>query len=88
MLVVYLALIVGEGDDTFWEVAPWAIAITTASGVAAAAAVAAQSRHGAQLRLVAGLMFLVIGVPAIFSVGFPLIVAGILCLLASSASEA
>ncbi|MEO7837705.1 MAG: hypothetical protein ABIS21_08725 [Acidimicrobiales bacterium] len=31
-LVLYLVLILNEGDDTFWQVAPWAL------GVAAAAA--------------------------------------------------
>jgi hypothetical protein len=33
-------------------------------------------------------MFIVIGVPAIFSVGLPLIIAGLLCVLASSRASA
>ena len=88
MLVVYLALIINEGDDSFLDVAPWAFAIVTASGAAATGAAAAPGRLGARLMLLAGLMFLVIGIPAIFSVGFPLILAGLLCLLASSAAAA
>lgn len=56
--------------------------------MAATGTATAQSRIGAPLMLSAGLMFVVIGVPSIFSIGVPLIVAGILCLLASSLAGA
>ena len=78
-LVLYLVLILNEGDDTVWEVAPWALAMAAASSAAAVGA--ATDRH--RLVFFAGVIFMVIGVPAIFSVGFPLILAGLLCVLAS-----
>ncbi len=80
MLVLYLLLIVNEGNNTVWEVAPWALAMAAASGAAAVGV--ATARH--RLLLFAGVIFILIGFPAIFSVGFPLLVAGLLCLLASS----
>lgn len=85
MFVVYLALIVSEGDDSFWEVAPWAVAIAAATGLAAFAAARGPAPRRAGLMRTAGLLFLAIGLPAIFSVGVPLILAGILCLSASAA---
>jgi drug/metabolite transporter (DMT)-like permease len=83
-LVLYLALIVNEGDDGVLEVAPWALAMAVASAAAAAGAVAARRR----LVALGGVVFLVTGLPAIFSVGLPLLVAGLLCLLASRPSSA
>ncbi len=80
MLVLYLVLIMNEGDDTVGEVAPWALAMAVASAVAAVGA--ATARH--RLVFFAGVIFIVIGVPAIFSIGFPLIVAGLLSVLTSS----
>ena len=84
VLVLYVILIMNEGDDTLREVAPWAVTMGAAS--AAAAVGAATARH--RLVFLGGVVFIVIGVPAIFSVGLPLIVAGLLCLLASSHSTA
>ncbi len=84
VLVVYLVLITNEGDDSFWEVAPWVTGIGVATASAAIGTVAAPRRLGRRLMLIAGVMFVAIGVPAIFSVGSPLILAGVLCLVASS----
>lgn len=83
VLVVYLVLITNEGDDSFWEVAPWVTAIGVATG-SAAIGTAAPRRLGGRLMVLAGFMFVAIGTPAIFSVGSPLILAGLLCLVASS----
>ena len=80
MLVVYVTLIMYEDDDAVLEVAPWAVAMATASGAAAVGA--ATARH--RLVFLAGVVFIVVGIPAIFSVGLPFIVAGLLCLRGSS----
>lgn len=80
VLALYLVLILGEGDDSLLEVGPWALAMAAAS--AAAAVGVATSRH--RPVFLSGVVFMVIGVPAISSVGLPLVVAGLLCLLASS----
>ncbi len=77
-LVAYAALILSEGNDSLAEVAPWALAMAAATGTAAWGSVTARRT----LVRVGGVIFLVIGVPAIFSVGLPLLVAGVLCLLA------
>jgi hypothetical protein len=78
-LVLYLVLILNDGDDKLWEVAPWVLAMAAASSAAAAGAATGRRRPV----FFAGAIFMVIGVPAIFSVGFPLIVASLLCVLAS-----
>ena len=69
MFVIYLALIISEGDDSFWEVAPWAAGIATATGLAASATTGGPARRRTGLMRMAGLLFLVIGVPAIFLLG-------------------
>lgn len=84
MLVVYFVAIISEGNDTVWEIAPWVLAMTGASSTAAVGS--ATARH--RLVLFAGVIFILIGVPAIFSVGAPLVIAELLFLLASSPAMA
>ncbi len=80
VLVVYVILIMNEDDDTVLEVAPWAVTMATASTAAAVGAATARRR----LVFLAGVVFIVVGIPAVFSVGLPLIVAGVVCLAGSS----
>lgn len=78
-LVAYLALIAAEGDDDLLEVLPWAAAMGTGLVMASlGVALARPSLVG-----LAGGLLVLVGMPAIFSVGLPLMVGGVLCLVAS-----
>lgn len=82
-LLVYLSIIINEANDSALEVLPWAIWMAAASSAAALGALKSWNPP----LLVAGILFVLIGLPAIFSVGLPLIVAGVLCLSAYSPSR-
>ena len=78
MDAVYLALIRSEGDDSLGEFLPFALLI----GGAGLAAVAGSVRRDARLRSAllwpAAVVLIGIGLLAIFSIGLPLLVAGVL----------
>jgi hypothetical protein len=75
MLAVYLVLIHSEGDRP---------AIWFVTGLAVAALLAAYGvRWGVTALVVAGVLMLGLGLLGIFSVGLPIIVAGVLALAAA-----
>jgi hypothetical protein len=85
-LGVYVAIIVAEANDSFADVAPWAGAMLGASVGAIAGSWFLPRRLGRLLLRVAAVVFLIVGVVAIFSIGVLLLVAGVLCLMTSEQS--
>ncbi len=78
-LVLYVALIIGEGNNTFWDVAPVVAILLVA--IHAAVLGAFLPRHRRNLALVAGAILLVVGVLGIFSIGLLMIAAAACCFL-------
>ncbi len=79
-LVVYVSILIAEGNDSILEVAPFLFAML----VAILALVLALAAHGRVRRAAAGVaatLFVLMGVLAIFSIGLLLLVAGGCCLL-------
>jgi hypothetical protein len=87
-LAAYLAIIVSEGDDSAGEVVPWAAAMALAGTAAVAGSLSTPRRHGQSLLRAAAVGFIVVGLLAIFSIGLPLLIAGVLCLVTSEGSTA
>jgi hypothetical protein len=83
VLGVYLGLILNEGDDTVAEVAPWMVAIAVACAAAVVGSSVGSGASGQRLLRVAAGMFFVLGLLSLFSIGLPLVVAGVLCLATS-----
>jgi hypothetical protein len=83
---VYLAIMIAEGSDPVAEVAPWAGAMLGASIGAMAGSRLLPRRYGRLLLRAAALVFLIVGLAAIFSIGLLLLVAGALCLMTSERS--
>ena len=81
IVVAYLAIVLGEKNDAFAQAASWAAAIAVATALAAAAAVS--ERYRRPLMFAAGGLFILTGLPAISSVGLPLLAAGALCVFAA-----
>ena len=87
-LGVYLAIIVSEGNDSTAAVAPWAGAMAGASIGAIAGSLLLPRRLGRLFLRAAALVFLIVGLAAIFSIGLLLLIAGVLCLVTSERSVA
>ncbi len=67
-LGIYIAVLVGEGNNTVSEVAPWAGAMLVASVLALVGARASDRTLARTTLLVATVLFGVLGVLAIFSI--------------------
>lgn len=77
-LGIYIAVLVGEGNNTVSEVAPWAGAMLVASVLALVGARASDRTLARTTLLVATVLFGVLGVLAIFSIGVLLLGASVL----------
>jgi len=77
-LGIYVAVLVGEGNNTVSEVAPWAVAMLIASVLALVGANASDRTLARFTLLSAGVLFGVLGVLAIFSVGVLLLGASVM----------
>ena len=68
-LGIYIAVLVGEGNNTVSEVAPWAGAMLVASVLALVGAKANDRTVAGRTLLAATVLFGVLGMLAIFSIG-------------------
>jgi hypothetical protein len=75
----YLSILAAEGDDSVAEVAPFVALMGGGVGLAAANLVALGGRP--VLYLLPGLVLGCVGFLGLFSIGLPLVVAGVLLLL-------
>lgn len=77
-LGIYIAVLVGEGNNTVSEVAPWAGAMLIASVLALVGAIASDRTLARITLLSATVLFGVLGVLAIFSIGVLLLGASVM----------
>jgi hypothetical protein len=71
----YLAVIVREGDNGLWDVAPWALLMLLGTGMALAAAVASSRSVRIFAAVAAAAILGLLGLLAIFSVGLGFLLA-------------
>lgn len=84
---VYVAVIVQEGDNSFWSVAPWVVVMLIGTFAALAAALVRTPRLGQACAIAAVAVLGGIGLLAILSVGIGfLVAAGLVCATAVSYS--
>lgn len=69
MLVVYLALIVDQGDVGFFAILPWALLMAVAVALAFSAAWASDPRIRRNLLVGAASVYAVIGVVSLLTIG-------------------
>ena len=77
-LGIYIAVLVGEGNNTVSEVAPWAGAMLIASVLALVGATASDRTLARITLLSATVLFGVLGVLAIYSIGILLLGASVM----------
>ena len=82
VLVGYLAIMRQESD----EPAAWFVAALVLGPALAVYGARARSRHRRAALLLAGLVLTGVGLLAILSIGLPVVVAGVLCLVAAARS--
>jgi hypothetical protein len=75
MLAVYVTLIVAEGNNSLFEVLPWAMTMATGAVIAFASAHVADRRVARNLLLGATALFGVVGAISLFSVGLGFLLA-------------
>lgn len=75
MLAVYVTLIVAEGNNSLFEVLPWALLMAAGAVVAFASAHIADRRMARNLLLGATALFGVIGAVSLFSIGLGFLLA-------------
>jgi hypothetical protein len=75
MLAVYVTLMVSEGNNSLFEVLPWALLMAVGAVVAFASAHAQDPRLARNLLLVATALFGVLGALSIFSIGLGFLLA-------------
>lgn len=87
--MVYVAVILQEGNNPFWNVFPWVMIMLIGTLAALATALAPDPRVGGFSAISAAVILGVLGLVAIFSVGVGFILAAVLaCLAAVSSSRA
>ena len=77
-LGIYVAVIVGEGNNTIAEVAPWVVAMLVPSVLALVGATVNSGTTGRVTLLAAAVLFGLLGVVAIFSIGILFLVASVM----------
>ena len=75
MLAVYVTLIVAEGNNSWFDVLPWALLMAAGSAVAFASAQVVDRRMARNLLLGAAALFGVIGALSLFSIGLGFLLA-------------
>jgi hypothetical protein len=75
MLVVYVTLVVAEGNNLWFEVLPWGLLMATGSAVALASAQVVDRRMARSLLLGAAALFGLIGALSLFSIGLGFLLA-------------
>lgn len=75
MVAVYVALVVAQGDAGFFEILPWALLMFIAAVLALAAARTSDARIARNLLIGAALVYGVLGVVSLLTIGVMFIVA-------------
>ena len=75
MLAVYVTLIIAEGNNSFFEILPWALLMGTASAIAFASAHVVEPRYARNLLMGAAALYVIIGAVSILSIGFGFLLA-------------
>lgn len=83
MLVVYVSVLVAQGETQWFEVLPWALLMAIAGGAALAASRLEDRRVARNLMLVAAGAYALIGVAAILTIGIGFLVAAALATMAA-----
>lgn len=85
--LVYVVVILQEGNDPFWDVFPWAMIMLIGTFAALVSALVPDPRVGRFSAIAAAVIFGVLGVVATLSVGVGFILAAILACLAAVMSS-
>ncbi len=83
MLVGYVALVVGQGDVRLFDVLPWAVLMAVAAGAALAGARVGDRRIARSLLVAAAVLYALLGVAALFTIGLGFLVAAIAAAVAA-----
>lgn len=75
---IYLIVITIEGNNSVWDVFPWAMLMVVGSAASLWSALSRNARVGRSMAIGAAVVLGVVGVVAVFSVGLGLILAAIL----------
>lgn len=75
MLAIYVAVIVAEGGNSFFDVLPWALLMAVAPALAFAGSLTNDTRSARNLLIGAAGLFGVLGLVSIFSIGFGFLLA-------------
>jgi hypothetical protein len=84
MLAAYVTLILSEGGNTLETTMPWALLMLIAAAIALASALVADPRLARKLLLGAGVLFGLLGVVSILTIGIGFLVAAGVSLLGAS----
>lgn len=85
--LVYAVVILQEGDDSFWDVFPWAMIMLIGTSAALAAALLPDPTVSRFFAIAAAVILGVVGVVAILSIGVGFILAAGLASLAAAKSS-
>jgi hypothetical protein len=75
MLVIYITVILAEGDDAFFEVLPWALLMAIAPLGAFGSAAVHDRRSARMLMVGSAVLFTILGLVSILSIGLGFLVA-------------
>jgi drug/metabolite transporter (DMT)-like permease len=75
MLAIYVALIVAEGGNSFFDIFPWALLMAIAATVAFAGALVADRSMARNLLIAAAALYGVLGFVSIFTIGIGFLLA-------------
>jgi hypothetical protein len=81
---VYLAVIIAEGDDSVWDVFPWAMLMVLGTAASLWSALSRNASVGRAMAITSAVILGVVGVLAMFSVGLGLVVAAVLAVVAAA----
>jgi hypothetical protein len=81
---VYLIVIMMEGNNSVWDVFPWAMLMVVGTAASLWSALSSNASVGRSMAIGAAVVLGVIGVVAMFSVGLGLVVAAILAVVAAA----
>ena len=84
MLAVYVTLILSEGGNTLGTTMPWALLMLIAAVIALASALVADPRLARNLLIGAGILFGLLGVVSLLTIGIGFLVAAGASLLGAS----
>jgi len=83
MVVIYVALILGEGTSSFLDALPWGTLMALPAAAALASAYIKDRRIARNMLVAAAVIFLVLGLISIFSIGLGFLLAGGLATIAA-----